>query len=342
MSRKESAVKEENESLLMAGLGSADESVPAPDAKPKRKYVKSGKYAKGQGGKAASDLAQPSAAALDKPKPERTKRKYTKAAKAVEAPAADGVAQVAVPATGKRKYVRSAPKLDSANSSSIRAKLAGEKLKSASLVDVDVSANEAFRPLTGIDVEGFRARHMLTISDMVHMLALQGSAHCNRITRQSTPLAFNHEFLLRICEMYPSPPPWNKISMAELFELMYGSILQQFVPYGLEEVARVALYYRFTALFGRSSFTGYRWIEKRGPAKPELHKVAAKIAERQNPRMVAEDIARVIWKARGVDFDESFPIPTMASLSTGPRRGRMPGSASRRAQRDAAQFRGVP
>lgn len=315
----------------------ADSHVAPIAAKPKRAYVKSGKYAKAKevGSATLRGNVQSSSGSGAQPVP--VKRKYTKAVKAELASAP--VVQGSEPPKAKRKYVRSDGQSSGANSSSVRAKVAGDRLKAASLVEVDVAASEALRPLTGIDVEGFRDRHKLTISDMVHMLALQGSAHYNRITRQTMPLAFNHEFLLRISEMYPSPPPWNRVSMADLFDLMYGAILQQFQPYGLEDMARVVLYYRFTALFGRSSFTGYRWIEKAGIAKPELHKIAAKIAERQNPRMVAEDVARTIWRARGVEFDESFPIPTLASLSTGPRRGRLPGSAARRAQLDFTQLR---
>ena len=291
---------------IQSSAVSSEVSPGAVPIKAKRSYVRTGKYAK-QG--------------------LPTKERVPKAPKK---PSVEGVVGEDA---AKRKYVRVAPVETGATSTAARAKIAGDRLKASALAEVDPSASEAFRPLTGIDVEMFRARHQLPISDMVHMLALQGSAQYNRVARSATPLSFSHEFLLRICEVYPSPPPWNNIGMAELFDMLYGAILRQFEPHGLMDMARVILYYRFTALFGRSSFTGYRWIEKRGPAKPELHKIAAKIAERQNPRQAAEDIARVIWRVRGVDFDESFPIPSIATLSSVPRRGRMPGSASRRAQR---------
>lgn len=234
----------------------------------------------------------------------------------------------------KRQY-RKAALSEGPPSAGTLAKDAAAKLKLAQSVDVDVAADEAFRPLTGMDVEAFRARHGLPIADMVNMLALPSNSHYNKVARKTTALSFSQEFLLRICDAYPTPPPWKRITMSELFDMLYGPLLSRYAPH--EDLARVAFYYRFTALFGRSSFTGYRWIEKSGSAKPELVKVAAKIVERQDPRRTAEQFASKIWEVRGVHFDEAFPLPDILTLGTGKRKGRVPGGALRRAKQALTQ-----
>ncbi len=219
-----------------------------------------------------------------------------------------------------------------------RMKAAAEQFKHAQGLPVDLSTDSAARPLTGMDVDSFRARHQLMVSDIVYLFALPGSSQYNRVVRgdrSPRPLPYIREFLLRICDRYPTPPPWRNVGMREAFELLYGPALQPFADSPQAGAARVMAYARFTALLGRSSFSAYRWIEKAGRAKPEMARTLAKIVERDDPRTAAEDVARVVWAVRGVDFDKTFPAPTAHSIPTQKRRGRVPHASISRVTRFA-------
>lgn len=212
-------------------------------------------------------------------------------------------------------------------SPSARMKAAAEQFRHAQSRSIDLAADVGKRPLTGMDVDNFRARHQLMVSDMVHLLALPGSSGYNRVVRGTgtpTPLTYIREFLLRMCDRYPSPPPWIHTTMRQAFEKLYGPALAPFEGQPHAGAARVMAYARFTALLGRSSFSAYRWIEQAGRAKPEMQRALAKVLEQENPRQAAEDVARTIWAVRGVDFDQAFPLPTQTNLPTQKRRGRVP------------------
>lgn len=227
-----------------------------------------------------------------------------------------------------------------APSPAARMKAAAGQFKHAQAQPVDLSVDSSLRPLTGMDVDNFRARHQLMVSDIVYLFALPGSAQYNRVVRgdrSPRPLPYIREFLLRICDRYPSPPPWRVVSMREAFELLYGPCLQPFDGTPQAGAARVMAYARFTALLGRSSFSAYRWIEKAGRAKPEMARTLAKILEREDPRQSAEDIARAIWQVRGVDFDKTFPAPAPNNIPTQKRRGRVPQASISRITRFAKQ-----
>ncbi len=221
-----------------------------------------------------------------------------------------------------------------------RMKAAAEQFKHAQTLPVDLSLDSNVRPLTGMDVDSFRARHQLMVSDIVYLFALPGSSQYNRVVRgdrSPRPLPYIREFLLRICDRHPSPPPWRVVSMREAFELLYGQCLQPFDGTPQAGAARVMAYARFTALLGRSSFSAYRWIEKAGRAKPEMARTLAKILEREHPRQAAEDMARTIWQVRGVDFDKTFPAPALNNIPTEKRRGRVPQASISRVTRFAEQ-----
>ena len=215
---------------------------------------------------------------------------------------------------------------------SATAKQVTAKLAAVNKIPVDLSVDASRRPLCGMDIEHFRARHRLQIPDMIYMLALQSGSQYNKLASSPLPLPYAAEFMIRICDAFPSPPPWINHSMHEVFDQLYGATLSEFEKNNpeLKEHARVVLYYRFTALFGRSSFTGYRWIEDEGAAKRNVYRVVAKIFERDDPLLTAESMARLIWRVRGINFDEAFPMPSAENIYTGPRRGRLPGAAGRK------------
>ena len=216
---------------------------------------------------------------------------------------------------------------------SARAKLIAQKISSIKSIPVAVDVDPSMRPLCGHDVEAFRVKHRLLIPDMTYMLALLSGSQYNAVAINPCPLSYDAEFLVRICDAYPTPPPWEQISMHEAFNMLYGPALAKIEKANPEilDQARVILNYRFTALCGRSSFSGYRWIESEGAAKRSLYRVMAKIFERQDPLQTAEQMARLIWRVRGIDFDASFPMPSVDNIRTQRGPGRLPGSASRKA-----------
>ena len=216
---------------------------------------------------------------------------------------------------------------------SARAKLIAQKISAIKSIPVAVDVDPSMRPLCGHDVEAFRAKHRLLIPDMTYMLALLSGSQYNAVAINPCPLSYDAEFLVRICDAYPTPPPWEQISMHEAFNMLYGPALAKIEKANPEilDQARVILNYRFTALCGRSSFSGYRWIESEGAAKRSLYRVMAKIFERQDPLQTAEQMARLIWGVRGIDFDASFPMPSVDNIRTHRGPGRLPGSASRKA-----------
>lgn len=216
---------------------------------------------------------------------------------------------------------------------SARAKLVAQKIKAINSIPVAIDVDPSLRPLCGQDVEMFRARHCLLIPDMIYMLALLSGSQYNAVAANVMPLSYDTEFLVRICDAYPTPPPWVHISMHEAFNMLYGPALRDIeaVHPELVDQARVILNYRFTALCGRSSFSGYRWIEGEGAAKRSMYRVMAKIFERQDPLATAEQMARLIWGVRGIDFDATFPMPTAENIAARKGPGRLPGAASRKA-----------
>lgn len=224
---------------------------------------------------------------------------------------------------------------------SARAKLVAQKISAINSIPVAVDVDPSMRPLCGYDVEMFRVRHRLLIPDMIYMLAILSGSQYNAVAASPFPLSYDAEFLVRICDTYPTPPPWEHISMHEAFNMLYGPALSQIENPALVDQARVILNYRFTALCGRSSFSGYRWIEGDGAAKRSLYRVMAKIFERQNPLQTAEQMARLIWRVRGIDFDETFPMPSPENMATRRGPGRLPGAASRKAAMLGMDFRGV-
>jgi len=254
------------------------------------------------------------------------------------APTVTGKVRTSEESTGKSSALS-----QRSQSVSASAKLVTARLKAVNSIPVDMSVDPSSRPLTGLDIESFRARHRLQIPDMTYMLALQSGSQYNKLANSPLPLPYAAEFMIRICDAFPSPPPWINYSMHEAFDQLYGATLSKFEEESplLVEHARVVLYYRFTALFGRSSFTGYRWIENEGAAKRSLYRVVAKVFERSNPLQTVEEMARLIWRVRGIDFDESFPMPSKDNIYTGPRRGRLPGAAARKAASLQADLRGI-
>lgn len=175
----------------------------------------------------------------------------------------------------------------------------------------------AERPLCGKDVSAFFGNQRINSRAAVYTLGLVSQFGYSRILNEQGDLIlkFPMEFMIRLCMEYPTVPPWSSRPMAKNFEVIYGPVLDGFAGTEHEEMARVMLYIRMTAMLGRSSFSAYRWIERNSKASPLIELILAKIVELQNPREVAESISSTVWRLRGVDFDRAFPLPTLDMLS---------------------------
>lgn len=186
------------------------------------------------------------------------------------------------------------------------------------------------RPMTGRDIDTFRARHKLQTVDVIYALCIQSSALYNR-TLRSESIPFATELLIRLYDLRPGHAPWREVTPMDAFEILYADVLRKFKGTIYEKDARLALYRRFTACFGRSVYTAYRWLEtggnhstKRGNSKRAILKVFAKLSTLDNPREVLEGVSRQMLKVRGIDLDATYPLPTLENPPPKKKRGPQP------------------
>lgn len=201
-----------------------------------------------------------------------------------------------------------------------------QSINSPSTSLIDMRLDPSKRPLTGLDIDHFRSRHGRQTVDVIYALCLQNSAAYNIEVREPY-LSYTMEMLLRLYDMYPSDPPWKTIEPRQAFEMIYGDVEAQFRGTEFENEAKLALYRRFTAGCGRSIYTAYRWIVSGGNSKRAITKIFAKLSALDNPRETFEMLARTMFKARGADFDDFCPMPTIENPPQPKRRGPPPKAA---------------
>lgn len=200
----------------------------------------------------------------------------------------------------------------------------------------DLDPDISNRPLSGQDLVKFRARHGLQTVDAIYALGLQNSATYNKLSALRPPekLPFALEMLIRLYDRHPGHAPWGEVTATQAFERLYGDVQKQFKGTEHQEDARLALFRRATALFGRSVYTAYRWFQSDGKGKQVISKIFQKLASLENPRKVLEDIARQMYRVRGYEFDRLCPLPTLENPPLPRRRGPLP-KHLREQQRDA-------
>lgn len=195
---------------------------------------------------------------------------------------------------------------------------------------IDTSIGISNRPMTGKDVENFRARHRLQTSDVIYALCIQNSAKFNEVCRLPA-LPFTLELLIRLYDEHPGHAPWTDASPQAAFETLYGSVAKDFSGSPLAKDVRLALYRRFTGAMGRSIYTAYRWVQGHGNAKSQVTKVFAKLMTVKDPRETLERIARLMYRTRNHDLDALYPMPSLDRPPIPRRRG--PPKGSRRVSR---------
>lgn len=201
-----------------------------------------------------------------------------------------------------------------------------EAIKSPKQINLQLDPSK--RPLAGLDIDYFRSRHELQTVDVIYALCIQNSAAYNKTVREPF-LTYTMEMLIRLYDLYPGHSPWKLIDPNQAFEILYGDVMEQFRGTEFEKEARLALFRRFTAACGRSIYTAYRWIQSGGNSKRGITKIFAKLTALPNPRETLETLARSMYKARGADFDQYCPMPTLENPPQPKRRGPPPRDAAK-------------
>lgn len=184
----------------------------------------------------------------------------------------------------------------------------------------NASMDLSMRPMAGIDLNNFRGRFSLHMADAIYALSIQNSAAFNKMGK-SQALSYDIEMLIRLYYKHPGPAPWLYVTPRRGFELLYGPLMAVFEGTPYEREARLALQNRYVVVMGRSTFTGYRWMDKAGNAKLQVGRTLAKLTEIPNPRDVIEEIAKVMLRVRGRDLDMEVPLPDINNPPLPKRRG---------------------
>jgi hypothetical protein len=187
-----------------------------------------------------------------------------------------------------------------------------KQLPSVPAAQIDMKVDRNHRPLTGEDVLHFVMRHKLERIEVVSALALASPGIYQNIVDVKGSLPMDVELLLRLYMEEPPRPKWRPV---DVFRMIYGDLLQKFEYTDGYEPAKIMLYARFTALLGRTIYTSYRWLEQNsdgsyGQTSGPVRRLLANLpSDPTAMRQKLEGLARVTWRARGIDFEAEFPLP---------------------------------
>lgn len=195
---------------------------------------------------------------------------------------------------------------------------------------IDLTKPRSQRPMTGLDIEQWRAERGMDKYGAQYALGFRNSNHYNKMCLEPIlPPAL--ELLIRLYEASPliPGPGWAKYSLPQLFDLMYGDVMKQFEGTSHQVYAKVDLGTRFTKIFGRSSARQYQWIgddPKRNDPEINAYSVMdcilCKLHEVTDPKPLLEQVARKLWLLRGVDLDSEFRVPSAEHPPTREKTGR--------------------
>lgn len=203
------------------------------------------------------------------------------------------------------------------------------------------------RPLTGKDLAGFHSSYNIKKRDAIFALGIPNFVNYTKICRTTDALPIEKELLIRLYDQYPRHAAWRTVQPRQLFDMLYGDLMSKFAGTEHELPARLALYTRIMACFGRSASTAYRWFEGPdlsddgeseggGRAKAEILMLMNLLSTMENPREVFEALARQTLAARGIDLDTKYPLPDPSNPPPVRKPGRKPNPNSKKAQRLAA------
>lgn len=180
------------------------------------------------------------------------------------------------------------------------------------------------RPLCGHDVETMRSKFGLDRIAMASAMGVTTNRYAE-LASKSTALDVDQEILLRLYIHNPGPAPWTQWTPRQAFERFYGDLLASFASDSTkQEAARMMLYRRLTALFGRSYSRAYRWVENNDGYGPVMKIILAKIQLERDPEATLLAAAEATMMNRGNgSISTKFPLPDNKTLQTsGPGRPR--------------------
>lgn len=184
------------------------------------------------------------------------------------------------------------------------------------------------RPLTGMDILLFQGRHGMDKEDVCYYLGITQFQETCALPQ----IPYTLELLMRLFDEDPTPPPFKKdrITLPALFQQMYGKKLKTFAGTEHEVEARVDLQNRFSMLLGRSKGRAYRWLDEQAirsgktRAHDDILGILGKLTQRSDPGEALERMGSYVWRLRGIDIDQKYPIPTLKNPPKREKRGRKP------------------
>lgn len=204
---------------------------------------------------------------------------------------------------------------------------------------IDMTKPRDRRPMIGFDIEQWRGENRLSRYDAQYALGFRNSNHYNKMCNcQVLPLAT--ELIIRLYDEHPCARGWDRFTLRELFESMYGNAFKPFKGRPDETYAKVDLGSRFCTLFGRSPGRHYQWLASPGTRNTEelaaysdVATILSKLKQFDHPGEVLERLAAKAYQLRGVDLNAMFPVPTLQRPPRREKTGRKPRA------RDEAQAR---
>jgi len=196
-------------------------------------------------------------------------------------------------------------------------------------VPIDPSKPRSKRPLMGYDIEQWRGEMMLSKFKAQAALGFRNANHYNKMCLLPI-IPESIEIIIRLYLDFPRAPGWEKYSLQELFNLMYGEQLAAFEGRKDYTAAKVDLGNRYTRMFNRSPSRKYNWLREDdssgerefGGAYSDVETILTLLKQVEDPKAVFERIARQVFALRGVDIEALHPVPTLASPPTRLKTGR--------------------
>ncbi|MGL4188081.1 MAG: hypothetical protein ACRCTM_04270 [Sphaerotilus sulfidivorans] len=181
--------------------------------------------------------------------------------------------------------------------------------KKMNLSNVDITVHADHRPLCGYDIDHMRAMTRLDCREMSVAMAMLPSRYGATI-RSSAVLSIEQEILLRLYMMKRMPISWYRHSAAEVFDQLYGGMLEDFPVGHQRNGARVMLFNRFGRLMGKSRSRAYIWITSNQGFGKTTEMIFGKIHDMQLTREEIESLVDGIYRLRGHSLDSEAPLPT--------------------------------
>lgn len=200
--------------------------------------------------------------------------------------------------------------------------------KSTSVV-IDPSKPRSRRPLMGYDIEQWRGELGLSKFKAQAALGFRNANHYNKICLLPV-IPESIEIIIRLYLEHPRAPGWEKFSLQELFNLMYGEQLALFEGRPDYTAAKVDLGNRFTRLFNRSPSRKYNWLRDDGSsgdrefggAYSDVETILTILKDIEDPKEVFERVACQVFALRGVNIETEHRIPTLDLPPTRRKTGR--------------------